>query len=230
MRHWWILYLLFFPLLHCAGNTGLLDSDYATVDGRIAFVGPGDFTSFKIFVMRPDGDGLMRLTSEKGGYTNPSWSPNARRVVFASNRDALGNFAIYIFDLEDMGIQKVVDLPGPDLGAGERIAFQALSISRDCKIWACTRFIAFQSCFKGIISTFWSGFWVRLPRMPADGSRIADSNANAGGLVRLGGEQFRRSLRAAIWVFDDDKCGQISVEEVIEGRGVEDSVEIIQGF
>ena len=136
MRHWWILYLLFFPLLHCAGNTGLLDSDYSTVDGRIAFVGPGDFTSFKIFVMRPNGDGLMRLTSEKGGYTNPSWSPNARRVVFASNRDALGNFDIYIFDLEDRGIQKVVDLPGPDLGPvwspdGEKIAFQAQKANTD---------------------------------------------------------------------------------------------------
>ena len=136
MRHWWILYLLFFPLLHCAGNTGLLDSDYSTVDGRIAFVGPGDFTSFKIFVMRPDGDGLMRLTSEKGGYTNPSWSPNARRVVFASNRDALGNFDIYIFNLEDRGIQKVVDLPGPDLGPawspdGGKIAFQAQKDNRD---------------------------------------------------------------------------------------------------
>ncbi len=130
MRNQWILYLLFFFLLHCAGNTGLLDSNYSTVDGRIAFVGPGDFTSFKIFVIRPDGEGLMRLTSEKGGYTNPSWSPNARRIAFASNRDALGNFDIYIFDLEDRGIQKVIDLPGPDLGPawspdGKKIAFQA---------------------------------------------------------------------------------------------------------
>ncbi|MCE2435963.1 MAG: PD40 domain-containing protein [Candidatus Latescibacteria bacterium] len=129
MRNQWVLCLLFFPLFHCAGNTGLLDSDYSTIDGRIAFVGPGDFTSFKIFVIRPDGEGLMRLTSEKGGYTNPSWSPNARRIVFASNRDALGNFSIYIFNLEDRGIQKVVDLPGPDLGPawspdGQRIAFE----------------------------------------------------------------------------------------------------------
>jgi TolB protein len=130
MRNQWILYLLFFSLLHCAGNTGLLDSKHSTVDGRIAFVGPGDFTSFKIFVIRPDGEGLMRLTNGKGGYTNPSWSPNARRIVFASNRDALGNFGIYIFNLEDRGIQKVVDLPGPDLGPawspdGKKIAFQA---------------------------------------------------------------------------------------------------------
>ena len=136
MRNLWILYLLFFPLFHCAGNTGLLDSDYSTVEGRIAFVGPGDFTSFKIFVMRPDGEGLMRLTSEKGGYTNPSWSPNARRIVFASNRDALGNFGIYIFNLEDRSIQKVVDLPGPDLGPAwcpneEKIAFQARKDNRD---------------------------------------------------------------------------------------------------
>ena len=29
--------------------------------------GPGDFRTFKIFVMRPDGKGLMRLTSEQGG-------------------------------------------------------------------------------------------------------------------------------------------------------------------
>lgn len=135
MRHQWIFYLLFFPLLHCAGPD-LLDSDYSTVEGRIAFVGPGDFRTFKIFVMRPDGKGLMRLTSEQGGYTNPSWSPNARRIAFASNRDAVGNFDIYIFNLEDGYIQKVVDLPGPDLGpvwspGGGKIAFQAQKENRD---------------------------------------------------------------------------------------------------
>ena len=97
MRNQWILYLLFFSLLHCAGNTDLLDSDYSTVEGRIAFVGPGDFRTFKIFVMRPDGKGLMRLTSEQGGYTNPSWSPNARRIAFASNRDAVGKFRYLYF-------------------------------------------------------------------------------------------------------------------------------------
>ena len=47
MRNQWVLYLLFFFLLHCAGNTGLLDSEHSTFEGRIAFVGPGDFTSFK---------------------------------------------------------------------------------------------------------------------------------------------------------------------------------------
>ena len=92
MRNQWVLYLLFFFLVHCAGNTGLLDSNYSTVDGRIAFVGPGDFTSFKIFVMRPDGEGLMRLTSEKGGYTNPSWSPNARRIVLCFKPRCTGKF------------------------------------------------------------------------------------------------------------------------------------------
>ncbi len=71
MRYQWVLYLLFFSLLHCAGNTGLLDSEHSTVDGRIAFVGPGDFASFKFFLMRPDGEGLMRLTSEKGAMPIP---------------------------------------------------------------------------------------------------------------------------------------------------------------
>ena len=39
-----------------------------------------------IYAIAPDGTGLRRLTSDSGFDDDAAWSPNGRRIAFASNR------------------------------------------------------------------------------------------------------------------------------------------------
>lgn len=58
------------------------DAAFPGNNGRVAFaelVGP----EFKIFSMNPDGSGLMQLTSGATSDTEPAWSANGSRIVFA---------------------------------------------------------------------------------------------------------------------------------------------------
>lgn len=56
-------------------------------------------TNMKIFVMRPDGSGLLRLTDSASLDLNPRWSPDGRKIVFQSNRS--GNYDIYAIDFTE---------------------------------------------------------------------------------------------------------------------------------
>src|SRR5215210_3130702 len=62
---------------------------------QAAFPGPNGriaFTTYKyegdenIYSVQPDGSGLMRLTADPGADDDAAWSPNGRRIAFASNR------------------------------------------------------------------------------------------------------------------------------------------------
>jgi dipeptidyl aminopeptidase/acylaminoacyl peptidase len=75
-----------------------------------------------IFSIRPNGRGLRRLTRD-GCSTDPSWSPDGRRLVFT--RYCRGEFGTYVMNAYGTGVRVVI--PGaheavwsPD---GERIAF-----------------------------------------------------------------------------------------------------------
>jgi Tol biopolymer transport system component len=58
-----------------AGGTIVFHSDQRTLDDEI-------------FVMNADGSGLTQLTFNTWGDGYPSWSPDGRRILFASDRDA----------------------------------------------------------------------------------------------------------------------------------------------
>ena len=56
-------------------------------NGKIAFtktLGPNE----EIFVMQPDGSGLVNLTQNPADDTDPTWSPDGQKIAFASYRDA----------------------------------------------------------------------------------------------------------------------------------------------
>ncbi|MGH7627891.1 MAG: TolB family protein, partial [Gemmatimonadales bacterium] len=52
---------------------------------RIAFATDRD-GNFDIYLMNPDGTGLIRLTDHPAGEVDPDWSPDGSRIVFESDR------------------------------------------------------------------------------------------------------------------------------------------------
>ncbi|HEX8457508.1 MAG TPA: Calx-beta domain-containing protein [Pyrinomonadaceae bacterium] len=61
--------------------------------GKIAFASDRAGNS-DIYVMDPDGGGLVRLTDDPAEDVQPTWSPDGSRIAFVSNRD--GNKEIYV--------------------------------------------------------------------------------------------------------------------------------------
>ena len=60
--------------------------------GKIAFASDRA-GNFDIYVMNPDGTGLVRVTDDPAEDTHPTWSPDGRQIAFVSTRD--GNKEIY---------------------------------------------------------------------------------------------------------------------------------------
>jgi hypothetical protein len=94
---------------------------------RIAFASVRDSLYWELYVMRPDGSDVRRLTWwEDASDLSPSWSPDGTRLVFASKRD--GNWEIYIMDREGGNLTRLTDHEADDTNPawspdGSRIAF-----------------------------------------------------------------------------------------------------------
>jgi TolB protein len=90
--------------------------DWSPDGSRIAFsspefgVRPG--VSSNVFTVRPDGTGLVKLTNSRGGTLNnglDSWSPDGKRIAFASNRN--GKYEIYVMSAGGNGVTQVTRGP-----------------------------------------------------------------------------------------------------------------------
>ena len=103
---------------------------------QIAFVSDRD-GNYDIYVMDADGRNLRRLTNHPDIDSLPSWSPDGKRIVFASKRDghvdAIHGFAtneIYVMDADGDNPQNLTNNPQEDWYPswspdGQQIAFSS---------------------------------------------------------------------------------------------------------
>jgi len=72
--------------------------------------------NYEIFIMDSDGNNQHNLTNNPADDQYPSWSPDGRKIAFASERDGDGNFEIYIMDTDGENPLNLTKNPADDRG------------------------------------------------------------------------------------------------------------------
>jgi Tol biopolymer transport system component len=90
--------------------------DWSPDGSRIAFSSPAfgvkPRASSNVFTVRPDGTGLVQLTHTVGGKINhgfDSWSPDGKKLAFASNRS--GNYQIFVMNIDGRSLTQITRGP-----------------------------------------------------------------------------------------------------------------------
>ena len=98
--------------------------------GTIAFVSARDGNQ-EIYVMNADGSGVSRLTNTPATDIDPAWSPDGRRIAFASDGDGTHRiYDIYVMNADGSGVTRLTNDPvtawGPAWSPdGTKIAFES---------------------------------------------------------------------------------------------------------
>ena len=83
-------------------------------DASVTFEGDRDFPfgQYDVFVMRPDGQEMRRITNDPSLDSKPSWSPDGNQIAFISDRSGVGN--IYIAELDSLVGKPAIYYPTKD--------------------------------------------------------------------------------------------------------------------
>jgi len=83
-------------------------------DGEwLVFVGaPDNAESWDLYLVHPDGTDLTPLADTPYDEFTPAWSPDGRRIAFATNQD--GNYEIYVMDADGTHQVRLTNDPGRD--------------------------------------------------------------------------------------------------------------------
>ena len=124
----WLLALLAALIALAALVLSVDDAEAAFpgTNGMIAFGSTMDTPFEEIYVQNPDGSGFLRLTNNNAVDVSPTWSPDGRRIAFASDRD--GDFEIYVMASDGTDVVKLTQNDASDISPtwspdGRRIAF-----------------------------------------------------------------------------------------------------------
>ena len=98
----------------CALACGVVTADAASVGGVIAFTSNRDGDS-EIYVMKPNGTGVRRLTHSRKFDSPSAWSPDGRRLLFYSQRTPSGD--VWVMNADGSGQRNLTRSPAHD-GSG----------------------------------------------------------------------------------------------------------------
>lgn len=77
-------------------------------DGSRLLFQAGPFNESHIYVVRPDGTGLMQLTNGPGGEAAPAWSAAGDRIAFTAPGGAAYPNALYVMNADGSNVRKLL--------------------------------------------------------------------------------------------------------------------------
>ena len=82
-------------------------------DSNRADPNPNDSNAIEdIFKMNPDGTGVVKLTDSESFNGSPGWSPDRKKITFASDRrNHQGRGEIYVMDSDGTNVRRLTTLP-----------------------------------------------------------------------------------------------------------------------
>src|SRR5215208_634445 len=167
---------------------------------RILFASTRDNVGGEVYSMRPDGSGVVRLTTTEGGRfsTSPTWYDGHRRIAFLSNRGEVQETGAYTMASDGSDVRRVPavlpaipmsrPVPSPD---GSRLAFTS-----GPDIWVIGMDGSGLTRLTDDLSVD------RAPQWSPDGARIAFIS--------------RRTGSAQVWVMNADGTGVRRVTEIAD--------------
>jgi len=106
------------------------DPDIDATGKWLTFASTRNSESPDVFLKRVDGTAITQLTNDPADDVQPRFSPDGRRITFASNR--AGNWDIWLMSLDGSELKQLTNDPGDEIAPcwspdGTQIAFTAWS-------------------------------------------------------------------------------------------------------